>query len=111
MDEHSAAIMRTDDTLRRCAESIRLDAEPLVVVAVGLEAARSGASRVPLTSMRCPTWLFRSLSRPSSTYETSGRAVEPAVVAPVVPVVPAVVDDAVVLEVDDPLPVIAFARI
>jgi hypothetical protein len=103
--------MRTDDTLSRGAlVSIRLDAEPLVVVEVGLAAALSGVSRVPLTSMRWPTWFFRSLSRPSSTYETG--AVEPAVVAPVVPVVPAVVGDEVVPAVvlADPLPVVAFAR-
>jgi len=107
--------MRTDDTLRRCElVSIRLDAEPLVVVEVGLEAAAGSArSRVPLTSMRWPTWFFRSLSRPSSTYEASGRAVDPAVVVPVVPVVvgAAVVPVVVpVVELDDPVPIVAFAR-
>jgi len=103
--------MRTDDTLSRCAlASIRLDAEPLVVVAVGLEVVlRSELSRVPLTSTRWPTWFFRSLSRPSSTYETSVRPVAPGVVVPVVPVVVAAdVVPAVVL--DDPLPIIAFVR-
>jgi hypothetical protein len=56
-DEHSAAIIRTDDTWSRFElVSIRLDAEPLVVVEVGLEAAAlSELSRVPLTSMRWPT--------------------------------------------------------
>jgi hypothetical protein len=55
-DEHSAAIIRTDDTLSRCElVSIRLDAEPLVVVEVRLEAAAlSELSRVPLTSTRWP---------------------------------------------------------
>ena len=56
-DEHSAEIIRTDDTLSRCElVSMRLDAEPLVVVEVGLEAAAlSELSRVPLTSTRWPT--------------------------------------------------------
>ena len=92
--EQSAAIIRTEETFKVFASLIRLEAEPLVVVEVAADEDPL-FSRVPVTSMRCPTWFFSSLLLPSRMYEAPCAAELEAV--PVVPVavVPAVVLPAV----------------
>jgi hypothetical protein len=69
-DAQSALSILTDDTFRVFAPSlIRVEAEPLVVVAAALDAVSEPllSSIVPVTSTRCPMWFFNSLSRPSRT--------------------------------------------
>jgi hypothetical protein len=118
--EQSAEIIRTDDTFSFWSAPIVLEEVELDGVVDVADEDADLFSTVPVTSILWPTCFLRSLSEPSSTYDVP-RA--DAADVPDVPVVPAVVlvgggvvggvavvppVDAVVE--DDPLPVIAFAR-